>query len=694
MKRKPNALINESSPYLRQHAYNPVNWHAWNQQTLAKARKENKLMIVSIGYSTCHWCHVMEHDSFENEEVAALMNEHFIPVKVDREERPDLDSVYMQSVQLMTGRGGWPLNCITLPDGKPLFGGTFFPRQQWMEILKQVSNLWQYEPERCRMYADQLIAGLKKTELIKRPENPWQPRQIIETMIRQMLPSFDRVHGGFSRTPKFPMPAILSFLLRYAFHTGHQQVLDHVMLTLDKMACGGIYDHLGGGFARYSTDAEWKVPHFEKMLYDNAQLVSLYASAYAYTGRDLYRQITEETIRFVTTELLSPEGGFYSALDADSEGQEGKFYIWTLEELKEVLGEDYSLFSEAFYLDEKGHWEDGNYVLVKRGNAPDLKKQHEGPQYEINQRLHAVRQKLLERRNRRIRPARDDKFILCWNALMMTACCDAYRFLGNPDYLKLAINNFLFIEHHLVSKNSTLLHSTHPEIIAGDKKNHSPVAFADDYAAYALACLKLFTITSEELYLKRSLELCRQADELFTDVDTGLLFYTSIHSESLIVRRTETEDNVIPSSNSMYAHLLFNLGHLTGQAEWERRAIQMCRWVESYMVAYPSGFAQWGSLVLNKAFPFFELVITGSQATDELSALMRLYQPDVLLCATEKYSDIEIFRNRVQPDKLKFYLCMDHQCFQPVEDRKEVIQYLESARRNPDAFITTPQIEQ
>ncbi len=639
-------------------------------------------MIISIGYSTCHWCHVMEKDSFENDEVAALMNEHFIPVKVDREERPDVDSVYMQAVQLMTGKGGWPLNCITLPDGKPLYGGTFFPRKQWINVLKQVSDLWKYQPERCRQYADELISGLRKTELIRLPDEKQKPEQIIRVMIQAFENSFDKRNGGFIRIPKFPMPDNWQFLMRYAFHTGNAEIKKQVMLTLDKMASGGIYDHLAGGFARYSTDAEWKVPHFEKMLYDNAQLISLYASAYAFFRKENYRQVAEETMQFVIQELMSPDFGFYSALDADTDGEEGKFYVWKKEEIEKVLGNNAMLFCEIFSVNEKGYWEHGNYVLMKHEETELVAAKFNMPEKELEVKIREWKKALYNYRKKRTPPGLDNKCILCWNALMLSACCHAYKSLGQQHYLELALKNYDFIINYLIDKDGKLLHVVHPDEISGTVKRTPVYAFADDYAAFGLACFHLFTVTAEEKFLKHAIDLCRQTDKLFIDPDTGLLFFTSDENDRLIIRRTETEDNVIPSSNSMYAHLLFMLGRITGNSGWEERAFRMERYVEFYMGSYPSAFYNWGILLMNKAFPFFELAVTGKNAKEHVKTILSCYQPDILPCAAEQESEISIFKNRFTENETRFFLCKENSCYSPVNSLEEISDLIKNARKS------------
>ncbi|UPT66233.1 MAG: thioredoxin domain-containing protein [Sphingobacteriales bacterium JAD_PAG50586_3] len=376
-KKYTNQLINETSPYLLQHAHNPVNWYPWGEEALAKAKAENKMLLVSVGYSACHWCHVMERECFENEEVAALMNEYFINIKVDREERPDIDQVYMSAVQLMTGRGGWPLNCITLPDGRPIYGGTYFPKDNWMAILQQMAEIFTYERERAEDYAAKLTEGVALSGLaIKSTATDINWDGVLNETVATWMNNLDNVEGGPARAPKFPLPNNYLFLLRYATLYKNENLLKHVNLTLTKMAYGGIYDQLGGGFARYSVDGFWKVPHFEKMLYDNAQLVSLYAEAYKATGIVLYKEVVDDTLGFIERELTSPEGLFYSALDADSEGEEGKFYVWKKEELTALLGNDFAVFADYFNINLEGLWEHGNYILLRKKDEQTLAAQH------------------------------------------------------------------------------------------------------------------------------------------------------------------------------------------------------------------------------------------------------------------------------------------------------------------------------
>ena len=428
-----NDLINETSPYLLQHAHNPVNWKAWNPETLELAKKENKLIIVSIGYSSCHWCHVMEHESFEDEEVAAIMNEHFISIKIDREERPDIDQVYMNAVQLLTGRGGWPLNCITLPDGRPIWGGTYFPKENWKSALNQISKVYAETPEKAIEYAEKLTEGVKKSDLVtintKEAKFTLNDLQLAVSNWKQRI-DFDL--GGNKSAPKFPMPNNYQFLLRYAIQSGDQEILNFVNTSLTKMAQGGIYDQIGGGFARYSTDVKWHVPHFEKMLYDNGQLVSLYAEAYQATKNNLYKKTVFQTLEFIERELMDEEGVFYSSLDADSttktgELEEGAFYVWTEADLKSILDTDYELFSAYYNINNYGYWEHDNYVLIKNETDEAFAKNHSISINALDKKVTSWQKLLLKERAKKDQPRLDDKSLTSWNALMLKGYVDAYK---------------------------------------------------------------------------------------------------------------------------------------------------------------------------------------------------------------------------------------------------------------------------
>ena len=436
-----NALIHESSPYLLQHAYNPVDWMPWGDAAFEKAKKEDKLVLVSIGYSSCHWCHVMEHESFEDEGVAKIMNDNFVCIKVDREERPDVDNIYMTAVQLMTGSGGWPLNCFTLPDGKPVFGGTYFQKNKWVEILESLSAGYKKDKAQYEEYADKLTEGVSQAEIITvaKDEIPFN-REVLDSMIMNWKPHFDIVRGGNRRAPKFPLPNNYEFMTDYGMHYGDQEVLNHVDLTLTKMAWGGIYDQVGGGFARYSTDMDWKVPHFEKMLYDNGQLVSLYSKGYQRTKNPLYKEIVYQTIDWLEREMMTDKHSFYSALDADSEGEEGKFYVWSKDELKEVLGSDYDWVKDYYNVGPKGMWE-GHFILLRDQADSAFAASQGWDRDQLRKKVDKVNEKLLEARSSRIRPGLDDKSLTSWNAIMMIGLLDAYAAFNDDRFLELAKKN-------------------------------------------------------------------------------------------------------------------------------------------------------------------------------------------------------------------------------------------------------------
>ncbi len=675
--RHTNELVNETSPYLLQHAHNPVNWHAWNERSLAKAREENKLLLISIGYSTCHWCHVMERESFEDSTIAAFMNEHFVSIKVDREERPDIDHIYMQAVQMMTGRGGWPLNCIALPDGKPLFGGTYFPREQWLEALKQIAQAWAGDPDRCRKYADEVTAGIRQASLVQPSGDALEivTKEGLAEAVRSWSATFDPEHGGPDRAPKFPMPVNYRFLLRYHYHTGDRSVLEHVSLTLNRMAMGGIYDAVGGGFARYSTDAEWKVPHFEKMLYDNAQLVSLYADAFRATGNPLYKSVVYETLAFVARELTDNQGGFYSALDADSEGEEGKFYVWTRDEIDSLLGDHASLFSDVYNINKHGLWEHGNHILLRRASHEVLAEKHKLGMAEYLQILESCREKLLSAREQRIRPGLDDKVITSWNALMITACCDAFDAFREPRFLAAAEKAMGYIEKNLMS-DDRVFHSTHPSVASAGKKP-AVMAFLDDMALLTRAYLSLYESTGKASHLMAARHMADAAIDGFFDDASGMFRFTHDDGESLIAPKIEMEDNVIPSSNSVMAGNLFRLSRHLDRVAYEKTARHMLSSVRQYQASYPSAFANWHMLALDFLYPFHELVVTGKEAEAGIRDIRSRYLPNVTTAMAESESELPLLKGRFVPGQTLVYVCTNKSCRLPVPDTQKALGLVE-----------------
>ncbi|MFM2190108.1 MAG: hypothetical protein RL491_494, partial [Bacteroidota bacterium] len=462
MTSKPNKLIHATSPYLLQHAYNPVEWYPWCDEALEKAKKEDKLLLISVGYSACHWCHVMEHECFENEDVAALMNDFFVCIKVDREERPDIDQAYMSAVQLLTGRGGWPLNCFALPDGRPVYGGTYFPKKQWMEVLGNLASMYRGDRNRLEDYAKQLADGVAASEELKPSVDNLLDKEIVHESIAKWKKLLDYHEGGPDRAPKFPLPNNYIYLMRYAHITGDADLESQVRLTLKKMAYGGIYDQIGGGFARYSVDGIWKVPHFEKMLYDNAQLMSLYAEAFRCWNDPLYRDIVYQTASFMEREWLSPEGGLYSALDADSEGEEGKFYVWKEAEIKSLLGDDAELAAAYFNINSRGFWEHGNHIPLRHDSDEEIAKRFGMPTEELRERIDVIRDKMLQSRNNRIRPGLDDKLLTSWNALAVSGFVDAYLAFGDERFLDRAKTIFKFLMTQMKRDDGGLQHAWKP----------------------------------------------------------------------------------------------------------------------------------------------------------------------------------------------------------------------------------------
>ncbi|MFI5135878.1 MAG: thioredoxin domain-containing protein, partial [Chitinophagales bacterium] len=549
-----NHLINETSPYLLQHAHNPVDWYPWSDEAWKKAKDENKLVVVSIGYSSCHWCHVMEHESFEDTAVASVMNKNFICIKVDREERPDIDQVYMTAAQIMTGGGGWPLNCIALPNGKPIYAGTYFPKSKWINLLQQLAEYYRSNQKEAEDYAAKVADGIQQVELVHfNDEEASFHLDSLKNAVANWKDSFDNQEGGMKRAPKFPMPNNYEFLLRYYAATKDETVLNHVLLTLNKMAYGGIYDQLGGGFARYSTDSLWKVPHFEKMLYDNAQLVSIYSMAYQQTKNELYKQIVFETLDFTNREMTSIEGGFYSALDADSEGEEGKFYVWKKDELEKLLGTRFKIFAEYFSVNEIGYWENGNYILLRKQSDEEIAKQFGISVDGMKKEIADDKKILLDERNKRIHPALDDKQLTSWNALMTKACCDAYNAFGEKQFLDAALMNANLNWSKLWQKDGGYFHSY--------KDGRASVnGFLEDYSFSAEAFIALYQCTFDVTWLQNAKEITDYALKHFYDEQSKMFFFTSDEAPSLIARKMEVNDNVIPASNSSMAKALFTLG--------------------------------------------------------------------------------------------------------------------------------------
>lgn len=670
MIKKPNRLASESSPYLLQHAYNPVDWYPWSEEALEKARAENKMVIVSIGYSACHWCHVMEHQSFEDEKVARIMNDLFICIKVDREERPDIDQVYMSAVQIMTGQGGWPLNCFTLPDGRPLYGGTYFPKEKWISALINLADLWKNEPEKCLQYAHELTQGVKQLDAKQwtTDDSEIHP-QLADRAWHGWSDRIDTAEGGPNRAPKFPLPNNYQFLLRYYHFSKNESALRHVTLTLDKIAMGGINDHVGGGFARYSTDMLWKVPHFEKMMYDNGQLVSLYSEAYRLTGNEFYLDTVRDTLRWVEREMTTTDGAFYSALDADSEGVEGKFYVWKKEELQEILRDEFALMADVFSVNSIGYWEEESYVLIMRETHEVLAKKHKLSVAELKTRIEKAKMLLLSERNKRVRPGLDDKILTSWNAIMLRGYVDAWKVTEDPEYLLAAKKNARFLAGKQIKPDGTLWHS--------HKNGKSTInGFLEDYAFVIDAFIALYQTDFNEEYLMQARALCEITLEKFRAEDSPMLYFTSVDDAKLITRKFETQDNVIPASNSVMARNLFYLGKYFGREDWLKRSTEMLKCVEREMMDYAPGYSNWLILALHNAFPSKEVAIVGKTVDKTAAEFRKLFLPNAIFAGSIGDSAVPVLHDRFIEGKTLIYVCENNTCQLPVEEAEKAVEQL------------------
>tara|TARA_R110002094_G_scaffold151427_6_gene139589 strand:- start:1240 stop:3276 length:2037 start_codon:yes stop_codon:yes gene_type:complete len=670
-----NDLVNETSPYLLQHAHNPVNWNPWNAKTLAEAKSENKLMLISVGYAACHWCHVMEHESFEDSLVAQVMNKNFINIKVDREERPDVDQVYMNAVQLMTGHGGWPMNVIALPDGRPVWGGTYFKKEQWMNALEQISKLYIENPEKLYDYADKLEQGIKALDVVSlNNDEPVFEKSFIDESVENWTKQFDTNQGGMNRAPKFMMPNNYHFLLREAYQNNDKKLQDFVNLTLTKMAYGGVFDQIGGGFSRYSVDVKWHVPHFEKMLYDNGQLVSLYADAYLITKNELYKNIVTETLEYVKRNMTTENGAFYSSLDADSntaegELEEGAFYVWTKKELKSLLNEDFDLFSDYYNINNYGFWEHDNYVLIRKDDDEKIIKNHNISQILLNKKKSEWKKILLEARNKRAKPRLDDKTLTSWNAIMLKAYVDAYRVFGDTDYLASAEKNANFIINNQLREDGGLNHN-----YKNGKSNIN--GYLEDYAATIDAFITLYENTLNEKWLNTARDLANYTFDHFYDETSNMFYFTSNEDQALVSRSIEYRDNVIPASNSIMAKNLFKLSHYFDNDYFSKTAVTMLNNVKPEMQEYPSGYSNWFDLMLNFTNPFYEVAIVGKDAKQKISELNKTYLPNKLIAASTSENNMPLLENRYNPNNTLIYVCVNKACKLPVSEVDQAIKFL------------------
>lgn len=685
IKQHTNKLVNETSPYLLQHAHNPVNWFPWGDEALEKAKEENKPILVSIGYAACHWCHVMERESFENEATAKVMNDNFINIKIDREERPDLDHIYMDAVQAMTGSGGWPLNVFLTPEGKPFYGGTYFPPQKaynrpsWLETLYGVAQAFRERRHEINAQAENLTEHLLKSNTFGQ-QQPSGADEIFaadktKEVFQHIMKSADRQWGGFGKAPKFPQTFSIQFLLRYSQLSKNDEALSQALLSLDKMIEGGIYDQVGGGFARYSTDTEWLAPHFEKMLYDNALLVSVLSEAYQLNRKEEYKAVIEQTMGFLKRELLHHSSGFYAALDADSEGVEGKFYVWNLIELQDILGDDAKVFCEYYDVTSTGNWEHTNILWVRK----PLEKFAAEKNIELatlKATLENGREKLLEARGKRVRPLLDDKIILGWNALMNTACSKAFGATGNEIYRQLAADNMQFILSNLADKISPGFHHTWKNGIAKFP------AFLDDYAFLIQALLHLQEITGETKWIIKAKEITEFVIENFSEEKTPFFFYTPAGQQDVIIRKKEVYDGAVPSGNSVMAYNLYHLSILCDKREWGKRSLDMILSLNTAIIRYPTSFGNWACLLQEIIDGTSEIAVVGKNLYNLHTEILQQYIPHRVLMTSEKGdNNFPLLTGKMTADKPTIYLCRSYTCLNPVFSAKELISLIDKGQK-------------
>ena len=678
-----NRLIHETSPYLLQHAHNPVDWYPWGEEALSRAKREDKPILLSIGYSSCHWCHVMEKESFENEAIARLMNERFVNIKVDREERPDLDELYMNAVQVMTGSGGWPMTVFLTPDLVPFHAGTYFPPEDRMglpgfpKILVTVSNYYHAHRREVGEMANQMKHALHQIVHISPSQERLHPDLLLKAF-SQIEQQFDPVNGGFGRAPKFPHSMTLSFLLRYWKETGEKEALRMVDLTLEKMADGGIYDHLGGGFHRYSVDERWLIPHFEKMLYDNALLSRTYLEAFQATQKERYIWIAEEILGYILREMRSPEGGFYSTQDADSEGREGKFYVWTRDEIKDRLGKEKGTPFCAYYgVTPQGNFEEGTSVLSLSTPLSKISELYGIPIPELKNMLEESRRLLFREREKRVKPARDEKVLTSWNGLMISSFLDGFKLTRKEAYLKGAEEAVQFILEG-AKGDGRLMRVFHQGRWRVD-------GFSEDYAFFIQALIDLYETTFDLQYLKEASRLNDRMIHQFWDDQFGGFFFTGREGEPLIARSKSPYDHAIPSANSIALFNLIRLGFLTGDHSLKEKAEQVLRLFYHYLLEQPVSFAQ-----MLSGLSFFlhpeEIGIIGRRKDERTQSLLKeiywSYLPNKILSLKDPEETIEgdwipFVKERPIAEVPTAFLCRDFTCFPPVTHAKALKSLLE-----------------
>lgn len=688
----PNHLINESSPYLLQHAYNPVNWYPWTEEAFEIARRENKPVLVSIGYAACHWCHVMEKESFEDQETAELMNALFINVKVDREEHPDVDHFYMDALQVMTGQGGWPLNMFVTPNKKPFYGGTYFPpvkmynRLSWKDILIAVATAWKEKTEEIEKQSEELLSHINQHVFSKFEVASEIQEQELKVIAQQLLSQADTFYGGFGQAPKFPSTMAIRYLLQFNYFNQDSskstlaiEAKQHAILSLDKMIDGGIYDQIGGGFCRYATDEKWRVPHFEKMLYDNALMIGVLADAYWLTGNQKYHEIVAETIQFCKSELSEgdfTQSGFYSSLDADSEGEEGKYYVWTYEEFQEAVGDLHPAFTDYYGVTKEGNWEDEKNILYRAMHRKELLVHYSLPLNEWYSILKEGKKRLLEYRSSRPAPRVDDKMLLSWNACMNISLCSAATAFQNNEYKQWA-------EEHLNWMIRTFLKDDFKVMHAYKNGRTYIEGNLDDYAYLLKALLTFSSLSGQLSFIKTAEKMMQQVYDQFYDAEKGFFHFSSKEKTDILVKKIETEDTAMPSSNAVMVDVLYLLGEMSAESNYITDADRMLFSLWSAVQQYPLAFSHWAAMGLLKFVGRKHLLILGEHSFKTLQKMQGQYFPHIYLMSSE-FSDNEIFimKGKESKDALQLYLCTENSCGLPKGNVTDMIEEIKINCRN------------
>jgi len=676
--RVPNRLIHESSPYLLQHAYNPVDWYPWGEEALDKSRKENKLIFLSVGYSSCHWCHVMAHESFENPKIAQYLNEHFVSIKVDREERPDLDSIYMDAVQLMTGQGGWPLNVWLTPQLVPLYGGTYFPltsawqRPDFLTVLQRLVHIYENEPKQLSNHVSQMQDALQ-ADIYKNLGSSSLDKEELVKSFTAIQNIYDATYGGFSQAPKFPHAMVIEFLFQYSALTGNELASKMGIHSLQSMIYGGIYDQIGGGFHRYSTDKYWMVPHFEKMLYDNALLLSALTSAWQISKAPIFRETIEETVGFLQREMSHPDGGFFSALDADSEGREGRFYVWTADELKEILSDDELKTLKQWYpFDEKGNWE--GFIVLNRGKMPQTSLSERLKPRAKDKEWERLKNKLLEAREKRERPGTDDKVLTSWNSLLIKALVKAGRTFNRRDWLTAAQKTTDFILSSMYRDGVIY------RMYRDGKVQQS--GFLDDYGSFIEALTFVFEATANERYLNKSIELADNMLELFHDSNQSAFYYTHPGQDTPLTSIRDIFDNVTPSGSSSAISALLRISDLTGDPKYRDIAESALKKLHRTAIQNAPSF---GYLLQNYVHEYtdrHEIIVAGpaKERTKWREKWTQIYTPHDIFVGGEEFSDssLPILKGKKAIDgQITAYICEHFACKSPVTDIEEYMREIE-----------------